>query len=101
MKYALTLTIDSEKPGCDPEAISSLGKLARMIDAGNDTEEETPEEDAAEGEIEEEAPSRLGKKAREYAGNGVRKHAMDLFDLNKVDLSNEYDDPKTIGKRTQ
>lgn len=100
MKYALTFTVDSEKPGCDPEAISSLGKLARMIDAGNDTEEETPEEDAAEGEIEEEAPSRLGKKAREYAGNGIRKGVLDLFDLKKTDLSNEYEIPKTIGKRT-
>ena len=97
MNYSITLKVDSEKPGCDPEAISSLGKLARMM--AGELEEETPEEDDGENETDE-TPTSLGKKAREYAGNGIRKHAMDLFDLRKVDLSNEYDDPKRMGKRT-
>jgi len=96
MNYSITLKVDSEKPGCDPEAISSLGKLAQMM--AGEIDEETPQEDNGENEMEE-TPSQLGKRAREYAGNGTRKHAMDIFDLNKVDLSNEYDDPKTIGKR--
>jgi len=96
MQYSITLSVDSKHPRCDPEAISSLGKFARMM-VGE--EEETPEEDAGENESEEK-PTSLGKKAREYSGNGIRKHAMDLFDLRKIDLSNEYDDPKTIGKRS-
>ncbi len=97
MNYSITLKVDSEKPGCDPEAISSLGKLARMMTG--EPEEETPEEDDGENETDE-TPTSLGKQAREYAGNGIRKHAMDLFDLRKVDLSNEYDDPKRMGNRT-
>jgi hypothetical protein len=99
MQYEISLKVGSEKPGCDPAALSSLGKLARMI--SGELEPESPEEDAMEDEATEQPiKSSLGAKAKEYQG-GIRKHAMDLFDLRKQDLSNEYDDPETIGKRTK
>jgi len=97
MQYEIALKIGSEKQGCDPAAFSSLGKLARMISG----ELESPEEDAMEDEATEQPiKSSLGAKAKEYQGS-VRKHAIDLFDLRKQDLSNEYEDPETIGKRTK
>lgn len=84
MQYEITLKVGSEQTGCDPEALSSLGKLARMI-AG-----ETPEN--PEG-------ARLGETARKYARHG--KNPLDIFDLRKIDLSNEYAEPETIGERTK
>lgn len=84
MQYEVSLKVGSEQPGCDPEALSSLGKLAAMF----------------AGKIGSDAPkTRLGETANEYDGK-IKKKALDLFDLHKIDLSNEYEDPETIGERT-
>lgn len=87
MQYEVSLKVGSEKPGCDPEALSSLGKLASMFS------EKVGTPDA-------ERKSRLGETAKHYSG-GVKKKALDLFDLRKIDLSNEYEEPETIGERTK
>ena len=47
------------------------------------------------------SPSNLGAKAKEYASNGIKQSAIDLFDLGKQNLANEYEDPKTIGTRAK
>lgn len=86
MHYEISFKVASEKPGCDPEALSSLGKLASMFSEKIGTPEP-------------ERKSRLGDMAKQYGG--AKKRALDLFDLRKIDLSNEYAEPDTIGERTK
>ena len=133
MQYELAVKVISDKPGTDPEAVSSLGQLAKLLSGEN------AQPDASEGAScdhsapcaacgkdgmcadcgncdqcgtcdtcgsvpnasPKSSPSNLGAKAKEYASNGIKQSAIDLFDLGKQNLANEYEDPKTIGTRAK
>jgi hypothetical protein len=102
MQYEISIKVGSGKPGCDPEAFASLGRMAQMV-AGSLPETEEPEEPAEPCESGTGcAKSSLGAKAREYTGpKAIRKGVMDIFDVRKEDLSNRYAEPETTGKLTK
>lgn len=97
MSVEISITInDSRQP------LSSLGKAARELSSGSCPH--CQGECSECGEVADEkgsAPSSLGATAQKYSKDGIRKSAIDIFDLRKEDRSNEYEDPKKVGSRTK
>lgn len=121
MSVEISITINDSK-----QPLSSLGKAARELSKGaghecnhasecdecdletecgscgncTNCQDQCPE-CGRESEEECSAPSSLGATAQKYSKGGIRKSAIDIFDLRKEDRSNEYEDPEKTGKRTK
>jgi len=120
MSVEISITINDSK-----QPLSSLGKAARELSSGGESGCEHSEEcnncdlDSVcadcgncvhcQGECPEcgqmdemkNSPSSLGATAKQYSKDGIRKSAIDIFDLRKEDRSNEYEDPEKTGKRSK
>lgn len=113
MSVEISITInDNQQP------LSSLGKAARGVSHecehasecdDCDMEEECGscgnclhcQDECPECGDKKAMPSSLGVTAQKYSKDGIRKSAIDIFDLRKEDCSNEYEDPEKTGKRTK
>jgi len=100
--YSIRLSVESDRDGCDPDAVSSLGAMARKISAGHEAEEERDEYEASQKtDDQEKRRPGLGAMARRYRKGRGRDRAEDALDIGKIDLSNFYDDPETVGNPTR
>lgn len=124
MSVEISITINDSK-----QPLSSLGKAARELSKGKTgdcehsaecnncdmdsacahcgnclhCQDECSECGQMSNETDEKCatPSSLGATAQKYSKDGIRKSAIDIFDLRKEDRSNEYEDPEKTGKRSK